>query len=570
MREPRQLLTRSVWWLRLGLLVICGMSAWRLAGEELRLTWQLDRHELYVGEVTPITVTVLVDKNLAVRQLGVVELAKNHFAIPRFPLLSGPNYEGVDMFSGKHTLNCVYRSTLTALVPGTFSLGPPQIYVKWESPAAGQPQGVAPALGKGETHTAKLTGNNFEIIAKPLPEQGRPQSFSGAIGQFDFSTSAHTEQWNPGDPILVELSIVGTGNLGGIAAPALADEDAWRIVPTGRGGASQLSSSSVLPANGKGLSRQTVRFMQLLAPKKEANSIPPFEFAFFDPKSGQYVTKTSAPIPLPSQLSAKPMAPGAGVDLCVVADVSLSMVIKDYKQDGVPLNRLSAMKRTLKTIIQERKKERIALVGFAGAPYCPSPLTTDHDALLASMDQLQVGVSEDGTAIGSALITAAHHLDAENDGRSKVILLLTDGANNSGAISPSDAANVAATLGIKIYTVGVGTPGRHPIPLPSGQVIYGTEEFDEADLRNIASIGHGSFFKMEDPSMLKQIFSEMDALEKRQAQDKMDKAPAAEQGRQEESNAARKPSTGFSPAEARAVLRAYDEEKVISFLKREE
>ena len=207
-----------------------------------------------------------------------------------------------------------------------------------------------------------------------------------------------------------------------------------------------------------------------------------------------------------------------GIGICVAFDVSLSMLITDFNIGGRPVSRITAAKKVLTEFIKGRPNDRIGIVAFAGAPYNPCPPTLDHDWLLKNMDRIQTGIMEDGTAIGSGIATAARRLDSL-DVKSKVIVLITDGANNSGKLSPRDAARLAATLGIRIHTIGIGTPGDHPIHLPNGQTIHsGRDEFDEASLRELAKIGNGSFFKAEDDATLNRIFKIIDELEKSEIQ----------------------------------------------------
>ncbi len=205
-----------------------------------------------------------------------------------------------------------------------------------------------------------------------------------------------------------------------------------------------------------------------------------------------------------------------GIAICLTVDVSLSMLIEDYYAGARTVNRLVAAKRVLKEFIEGRPGDRIGIVAFAGAPYTPCPPTLDHDWILKNMDRIQTGVMEDGTAIGSGLAAAARRLD-QQEAKSKVILLITDGASNSGKLSPLDAARFAATLGIKIYTIGVGTPGFHLIRLPNGGVINShRDEFDEESLKQIADIGGGMFFKAQDAATLKRVFSSINEMEKTQ------------------------------------------------------
>jgi Ca-activated chloride channel family protein len=203
-----------------------------------------------------------------------------------------------------------------------------------------------------------------------------------------------------------------------------------------------------------------------------------------------------------------------GIAICLTVDVSLSMLIEDFYIGGSPVNRLTAAKRVMRDFIRGRNSDRVGIVAFAGAPYQPCPLTLDHEWLESNLDRVQTGVMEDGTAIGSGLAAASRRLDKETV-PSKVIILLTDGANNSGKLSPLDAARLAATLGQKIYTIAIGTPGVHMIPLPNGRVITsGRQEFDEGTLQEVARIGSGSFYMAQDLSALEDIFNTIDRLEK--------------------------------------------------------
>ncbi|TDU67270.1 Ca-activated chloride channel family protein [Prosthecobacter fusiformis] len=203
-----------------------------------------------------------------------------------------------------------------------------------------------------------------------------------------------------------------------------------------------------------------------------------------------------------------------GIAICLTVDVSLSMLIEDFYIGGSPVNRLTAAKRVMRDFIRGRTSDRVGIVAFAGAPYQPCPLTLQRDWLESNLDRVQTGVMEDGTAIGSGLAMAARRLDKEKV-PSKVIILLTDGANNSGKLSPLDAAKLAATLGQRIYTIAIGTPGVHMIPLPSGRIITsGRQEFDEGTLQEVARIGSGSFYMAQDLTALEEIFSTIDNLER--------------------------------------------------------
>jgi Ca-activated chloride channel family protein len=203
-----------------------------------------------------------------------------------------------------------------------------------------------------------------------------------------------------------------------------------------------------------------------------------------------------------------------GIAIMVAFDVSLSMLIRDFWIGNNQVTRLVAAKRVLRDFIQGRPADRIGIVAFAGAPYLPCPPTLDHDWLLKNMDRVSTGVMEDGTAIGSGIAMAARRLHPQKV-KSKVLVLLTDGANNSGKLSPQDAAKLAATLGVRIHTVSIGTPGLHLIRMDDGQIINsGRQEFDPETLAEVARIGSGTAYRAEDLSTLEHIFRTIDELEK--------------------------------------------------------
>jgi Ca-activated chloride channel homolog len=209
----------------------------------------------------------------------------------------------------------------------------------------------------------------------------------------------------------------------------------------------------------------------------------------------------------------------SGIEIMLSIDVSLSMSIEDFTVDGQAVNRMTVAKKVCRDFIAGRRADRIGLVAFAGRPYVPSPLTLDHDWLLKVLkEQVRMGAVEDGTAIGSGIGAAARRLDSRgHDVKSKIIVLLTDGANNSGNLTPLDAARLAQTIGIKVYTIAVGTEGYHRIPLPdrTGRYLPGMrQEFDIETLKTIASTTGGQFFRAQDTLGLERIFATIDQLEK--------------------------------------------------------
>ncbi len=204
-----------------------------------------------------------------------------------------------------------------------------------------------------------------------------------------------------------------------------------------------------------------------------------------------------------------------GIDIMLTVDVSLSMLIEDFYIGAQPVNRLTAAKRVMTDFIKGRRSDKIGIVAFAGETYLPCPLTLDRDWLINNLDRVQTQRVGDGTAIGSGIASAANRMRREKS-PSKVIVLLTDGANNSGRLSPQVAAKLAATLGIKIYTIAIGTPGIHSIPDPKRGTFtpVGQQLFDEGTLKEVAAIGNGQFYMAQNLNSLSDVFATIDKLEK--------------------------------------------------------
>ena len=207
----------------------------------------------------------------------------------------------------------------------------------------------------------------------------------------------------------------------------------------------------------------------------------------------------------------------SGVDIMIALDVSGSMATEDYTIGNQQANRLDAVKRVTQQFIEARPNDRIGIVAFAGRPYLVSPITLDHDWLIKNLDRVQLGLVEDGTAIGSALAAAAARLK-NREAKSKLIVLLTDGANNAGKVMPLTAAEAAKVLGIRIYTVGAGSTGPVMVPVKdrfgrtfNQRVVF---DFDEKLLQDIAKIGDGKYFRAADTASLDKTFQEIDRLEK--------------------------------------------------------
>lgn len=207
----------------------------------------------------------------------------------------------------------------------------------------------------------------------------------------------------------------------------------------------------------------------------------------------------------------------SGVDIMLVLDVSGSMIAEDYTIGSSRVNRVDVVKKVTREFIEARPNDRIGIIAFAGRPYLVSPLTLDHDWLIRNLDRVQIGLVEDGTAIGSAIASATARLK-DRDAKTKLIVLLTDGANNAGKVQPLTAAEAAKALGIKIYSIGAGSSGPVPVPMkdPFGRTVYQKVvfEFDEKLLDQIARIGDGKYFRAADTASMDATFREIDRLEK--------------------------------------------------------
>jgi Ca-activated chloride channel family protein len=202
----------------------------------------------------------------------------------------------------------------------------------------------------------------------------------------------------------------------------------------------------------------------------------------------------------------------SGIDIVIALDVSLSMEIDDFRRDnGRALRRIDAAKAVVHDFILKRPSDRMGLIAFAGRPYSVSPITLDHKWLLGALTRLQLGdLEEQGTAIGSAIAASSTRLDARNS-KSKIIVLVTDGSSNSGKLSPVEAAKYAKDLGIRIYTVAIGTEkGR----VSRGIQRFPRQEFDVESLRKIAEITKGEFYRARDTAALENTFETIDRLEK--------------------------------------------------------
>ncbi|CAN5633713.1 VWA domain-containing protein [soil metagenome] len=286
-----------------------------------------------------------------------------------------------------------------------------------------------------------------------------------------------------------------------LALPLLA----WLRGQSGRAAALVFSSTAVLHGLGKSSASRAGKILRALL----FLSLAFFVIALARPRLGKSLTQVEA----------------SGIDIMLVLDVSGSMLIKDFTVGGDPATRVDAVREVTRKFIEGRPNDRIGLIAFAGRPYVVSPMTLDHDWLLQNLDRIRVGLVEDGTAIGSGIAAAAGRLN-DRKSKSRVLILLTDGENNSGKIPPNTAAEAVKALDIHLYAIGAGINGIAPAPVPdrrggfltdlSGNYIYQNQpvHFNEAGLREVASIADGKFYRATDTQSLEEIYREIDQLEK--------------------------------------------------------
>jgi Ca-activated chloride channel family protein len=287
-----------------------------------------------------------------------------------------------------------------------------------------------------------------------------------------------------------------------LAIPLLA----WFRGKSGPAAALTFSSTSALHALGKTSAARTGKFLRALM----LLSLALFALAMARPQLGKSLTQVEA----------------SGIDIMLALDVSASMLTKDFRVGGEQATRIDAIREVTRKFIEGRPNDRIGIIAFAGRPYVVSPMTLDHDWLLKNLERVKIGLVEDGTAIGSGMAAAANRL---NDKRSKshVIVLLTDGENNTGKIPPRTAAEAIKALKIHFYAIGAGINGIAPTPVFNaqtgkpitdmfGNILYENQSvhFNEAGLKEVAQIADGQFYRATDTKSLEQIFTDIDKFEK--------------------------------------------------------
>lgn len=207
----------------------------------------------------------------------------------------------------------------------------------------------------------------------------------------------------------------------------------------------------------------------------------------------------------------------SGIDIILTLDVSGSMEALDFKIEGKPTSRIEVIKGVVGKFVGQRPNDKLGMVAFAGRPYLVSPLTMDHEFLSKRVEGVKLHQVEDGTAIGSAIASSVDHL-RDSTAKSRIIILLTDGVNNAGAVNPLTAAEAAKALGIKIYTIGAGMRGDAPVPVQDalGRTHLQTMkvEIDDEMLRKVAEATRGQTFRATDTDSLEKIYDSINQLEK--------------------------------------------------------
>lgn len=214
-------------------------------------------------------------------------------------------------------------------------------------------------------------------------------------------------------------------------------------------------------------------------------------------------------------------ATASGVDIVVAFDLSGSMAAEDFEIRSQRVNRVEMARAVLKGFIDKRPSDRIGLVAFGTQAFIASPLTLDHDFLLKNLERLDLSsINGNQTAIGSALSTAVNRL-REVKSKSKIVILMTDGQNNAGKVAPLTAAEAAQALGVKVYTIGVGTQGQAPMPATDmfGRRVYQMVpvDIDEDTLTKISDMTGGKYYRADNADKFEAIYSEIDKLEKTEA-----------------------------------------------------
>ncbi len=255
------------------------------------LTIEVAKKQIYVGEVVPVIVNLYVHRRTMLRRVGLIEVPKDNFAIQRFPLQAE---ESVISMGGIPYRALAFRSTLSALKPGKFKLGPASTEIILEMPSQSGGGGGFNSMFFNQSEARKMhpTCNEIELTVLPLPEADKPKSFTGIVGDFKMSLTADPKSVSVGDPISSEISITGSGNFDTLSAPILTHAEDWKTYPARR---INLDPNTGTPNVDM---ERHIAFNQVLIPKKAVKEIPSFEFSFFSPTDKKYVTLRTEPIPI--------------------------------------------------------------------------------------------------------------------------------------------------------------------------------------------------------------------------------------------------------------------------------
>lgn len=302
-------------------LVVKDNPAYPVSKYDPVMTLEAEKREFYLGEVIPITVNLYIHRNTLLRRVGLIELPKESFAIQRFPL---QGEEGMVTMGGVPYRTMAYRSTLSALKPGKFKLGPATSEIIIEVPG-GDGRTLHPFFTQTEPRKMKPTCNDIEVTVLPLPTEGVPKGFNHVVGDFDISVTAEPRDVALNDPISVEMTISGTGNFDAIMVPANTEPDSWKVYPARRFNV----QSSDNPADG---SARSIGFSQVMLPRKAVSAVPSFEFSFFSPSKKRYVTLRTQPIPI----TVKAPAPSVEPPPVSAATAASSSSAAEEADDKVP------------------------------------------------------------------------------------------------------------------------------------------------------------------------------------------------------------------------------------------
>ncbi len=265
------------------------------------LTIETPKREIYLGEVIPITVNLYLHRRTMLSRIGLIEIPKDNYAIQRFPLQAEESNVSI---GGAPYRALAFRSTLSALKAGQYKLGPASCELIIEVPMDGARQ-MNPFFSQSVSRRIKPQGNEIEMTILPLPETGKPASFSGVVGDFKMSATAEPREATVGDPISIEITVTGSGNFDAIPALSLASSDDWKTYPARR--------INIERADPNGERQQPhATFNQVVIPKKALTEIPAMEFSYFNPEKKTYSTARTEPIPLrlkPGSTSSTPPAP---------------------------------------------------------------------------------------------------------------------------------------------------------------------------------------------------------------------------------------------------------------------